>query len=242
MLSLLLIGGLLHSPPALAEVPSRVDVEPLAVPAVDVPLTFVTAVGWYALFRQHDDWADPSCPCDRTDAPRWDRIGVDGTWRQGETMADATLGAALLVSLGAAAMGADDMDDVFEDALLSTEAMMIAGLLTQGVKTATSRPYPYLLRPGADPAREADGVNYAAFWSGHTATPMAAAVAAAWQFQRRRPHDPMRWVFWVVGPALALSSGVFQISAGNHYPSDVVVGAAVGAGVGLAVPWLHGEF
>jgi membrane-associated phospholipid phosphatase len=31
------------------------------------------------------------------------------------------------------------------------------------------------------------------------------------------------------------------VAAGKHFPSDVVVGALVGTGVGLLVPWLHQE-
>jgi membrane-associated phospholipid phosphatase len=33
--------------------------------------------------------------------------------------------------------------------------------------------------------------------------------------------------------------GLLRIAGGNHFPSDVVVGAATGVGVGTAVPLLH---
>ena len=39
-----------------------------------------------------------------------------------------------------------------------------------------------------------------------------------------------------VGSALV---GVARVEGGGHFPSDVIIGYAVGAGVGIAVPALH---
>ncbi|HVR03240.1 MAG TPA: phosphatase PAP2 family protein [Polyangia bacterium] len=41
---------------------------------------------------------------------------------------------------------------------------------------------------------------------------------------------------WRSGSALV---GVARVEAGSHFPSDVLVGAAVGTSFGLAVPALH---
>lgn len=209
-----------------------------------MPITLSAGLGWYGLHRAHPDLASTTCPCDRADVAAYDRVAVDAAWSYGEPSAHAALGLSLAVSAGAAFAGAAldgsiDGEALATDLLISTEAMALAGLLTQISKTTVSRPYPYLLRSGADPAREADGVNYAAFWSGHTAAPMAAAVSSAWLFQRRHPRSPWRWAFWIAGPTLAVASGALQVSAGNHYPSDVAVGALVGAGVGLLTTQFH---
>lgn len=100
------------------------------------------------------------------------------------------------------------------------------------------RPYPYLYQPDHD-ALDSDGANYASFWSGHTAVPMAGALTFAWILQARHPKSRWRWVAWAVGPALAITGGVFQITANNHFTTDVIAGAVAGAGVGLINPWLH---
>jgi membrane-associated phospholipid phosphatase len=33
--------------------------------------------------------------------------------------------------------------------------------------------------------------------------------------------------------------GATRIAAGQHFPSDVLVGAAAGTAIGLLIPWLH---
>jgi undecaprenyl-diphosphatase len=190
--------------------------------------------GWAALRAHEAEWARARCPCEPGDAPRWDRwvVGAEaGTEPAADLAAAATLGFTLVL------LGPVSGQRHAEDALLVAESAALAGLLTQAAKSATSRPYPYMLERDSDPARDPDGVNYGAMWSGHTAVPMAAAVSFASIVQRRRPRAAV-WA-WIVGPALALSAGVLQVAAGNHYPSDVVAGAAVGAAVGGLNTWLR---
>ncbi len=62
------------------------------------------------------------------------------------------------------------------------------------------------------------------FPSGHTAGSFAAAVALARFYPRDRPL--------LLG--LATAVGLSRIYLGHHFPSDVLVGAAIGSGIGLA--------
>lgn len=45
-------------------------------------------------------------------------------------------------------------------------------------------------------------------------------------------------VVWAGGYAIAATTGYLRIAADKHYLSDVVAGAIVGTGVGLAIPLL----
>jgi undecaprenyl-diphosphatase len=65
------------------------------------------------------------------------------------------------------------------------------------------------------------------FPSGHAAT----AFAAAWVLGARFPRA--RWPLLGVATLIALS----RVVVGAHWPSDVLVGAAVGSAVGLGVAW-----
>lgn len=181
---------------------------------------------------------DTPCPCDRADLNPLDRLAVDERLRRGEALADLTAGAAIALPALVLATAAPDERAVLDDLLLAAESMAVTGLLTQGVKTLVGRPYPYLYGDHY-PGQDHDGVNYAAFWSGHTAVPMAGAVTMAYLYQRRNPYSTWRWVLWTAGPALALASGTLQITARNHFPTDVVAGGAAGAAVGFLNPWLR---
>ena len=168
-----------------------------------------------------------------------DRVAVDEILGGGERAADVTAGVALVAPALVIAFTAPDADTGRSDLTLVLQSATVAGLLTQVAKTAVGRPYPYMYGPAPHEAQNDDGVNYASFWSGHTAVPMAAAVTFAWLVSHRHPRSGWRWVAWTVGPALALAAGAFQVTARNHFPSDVAAGALVGAGVGVANPWVH---
>ena len=46
-------------------------------------------------------------------------------------------------------------------------------------------------------------------------------------------------VAWTGAILLPAATGFFRYQAGNHFPTDVVVGYVVGAAVGIIVPHIH---
>ena len=58
-------------------------------------------------------------------------------------------------------------------------------------------------------------------------------------FWRRHPRGPARWIVAGTYLALASATAALRVAAGEHFPTDVIVGAAAGSAVGAAVPLLH---
>lgn len=212
---------------------------PTINPWIDAPLTVGLFGAWAGLHAGQPGWVETRCPCTRGQVNAFDRVAVGGHFKAAELTADVFVVGALGLALAAPLVTADDGDAWLNDAALVLESMALAGLLTEVSKIAAGRPYPYMYNPAPYPEQNADGINYASFWSGHTAVPMAAAVTAARLIELRAPDSPWRWIAWIAGPSLALSGGVWQIVAHNHFPTDVIAGAGVGVGVGLLVPWVH---
>ena len=67
----------------------------------------------------------------------------------------------------------------------------------------------------------------ASFPSGHTAASFAAATALAGFYPNAAPLVYL----------LAAGVGVSRVYLGHHFPSDVAVGAATGAGIGAVIAW-----
>ncbi len=197
--------------------------------ALDVPLTAGALAGWWTLYTLHPDFARTSCPCRPAEAPRLERFAVERRWALAETGADLLAVLAVGAPVGLLAAVAPDVETWAGDALLVVESMALAGMATQAVKTATARPYPYMYGPAPHAEQNRDAVNYASFWSGHTAVPMASAVAFATLYGRRRPESRWRYVVAVLAPLLAVGAGALQVLAANHFPSDVVAGGLAGA-------------
>jgi len=203
-------------------------------------LALSLGVAWLGLAAIHNKWARTSCPCSPGQVNFLDRIAVrnriDKTY---ELIADVTVGIAFALPVAVAASIAPDWREAAADTTVIAQSVFASGIATQIAKGAFSRPYPYMHGPAPYPQQNGDPINYASMWSGHTAAPMAGAVTLAFLLSQRFPHESWTWLAWVAGPALALSGGIWQIAAANHYPTDVLVGAAAGAGAGWLNGWLH---
>ena len=110
----------------------------------------------------------------------------------------------------------------------ATGSVVANVILTQGLKKIIARQRPYNEYPAL--------INYyhferdSAFPSGHTSNAFAAATSLSLTFKK----------WYVVVPAYlwAASAGYSRLYLGQHYPTDVLAGAAVGIGSAFLSRWL----
>jgi membrane-associated phospholipid phosphatase len=124
--------------------------------------------------------------------------------------------------------------------LIYGEAVSANILLQTWVKFAfrRPRPYSYQLPPGAACETKDCAVS---FYSGHASTAFTAAVAGSYLFAESAPNRGARDLMWGLEMTLASATANLRVRGGMHYYSDVLVGALVGTGLGVAIPVLHGE-
>lgn len=91
------------------------------------------------------------------------------------------------------------------------------------VKAAFRREYPYT--PGGDGRFWHSGGAFGSFPSGHSATSFAFASAMAHEY----PHN--KWVA-IAGYSAAVAVSGLRFSGKTHFPSDLLVGAAIGYPIG----------
>jgi membrane-associated phospholipid phosphatase len=125
------------------------------------------------------------------------------------------------------------------DAVVITEAVVWSGAVQDIVRRAVRRPRPYMYQPGLDPT-ERDGPEATfSFFSGHTSNTFAMVTAAAFTFTLRHPHSRWRWLIWSLAIAGESTEPVLRVLAGDHFPTDCIVGALVGTSAGILFPALH---
>jgi membrane-associated phospholipid phosphatase len=202
---------------------------------VDVPVTAALVAGSVAL-RQ--------IPVDKSRRWRSEILGIDegvrGTYSsQASSISDATL--ALTLTAPVFAVGVSGLEpSTGHRGMIYVETLAATGFLTQTAKYVVQRPRPFVY--GEDPrlrrkAEEAD--SRLSFFSGHSSLAFAAAVSGSYLFAAQSEDETARAVFWGVELALATTTAGLRIRAGKHFPSDVFLGAAVGTGLGVAIPRLH---
>lgn len=142
-------------------------------------------------------------------------------------------------SLAALSIGQGTQRDNMVDAIVMFESFLLTAHVTLLTKFTAGRRRPFV-KAGSEAQRDAltgpqeDNVS---FFSGHTSSTFALAVAAgATASFRGYKHAP---VVWGLGVPLAALTGYLSIAADRHYFTDVLTGALVGSAIGVLVPWLH---
>lgn len=176
-------------------------------------------------------------------ADRWVAgVAVDGA----SSLSDVLLGGLLLSPLAFAGIdgfrdpgfGSPGGERFGRDALVISQTYAATYLATNLIKVSVKRlrPFNYDRRFLAD-RREGDA--RASFPSGHASMSFAAAATLSVMLEQRHPGEG--WAFGVSAAAFATAAGVatLRVLAARHFPSDVLVGAALGTTIGILVPRFH---
>lgn len=117
--------------------------------------------------------------------------------------------------------------------VLALGGMFLNLLVVNGaIKHLVARPRPWLVVDGVETILYNDDPN--SFPSGHTSAACAFAAAVCCELDAA-------WARALV-IAAALFMGWSRIYVAVHFPSDVLVGAVIGAACGFAVVWLYRKF
>lgn len=114
-----------------------------------------------------------------------------------------------------------------ETGLLAAEALIDSGIVAQGLKFATRRP-----RPNNDNGRGRFLTGGNSFPSGHATSVWSLATVIAYEYHDR---PLVRYGAFAAAAAISLS----RYTGRNHFLSDVLIGGAIGYGVGRFVYRRH---
>jgi membrane-associated phospholipid phosphatase len=230
--------GAVHEPPP----------RPFAVYAtswkLDLPIVALTAAVWGGALSagRQETCADPQCgrfmlgPADR-----W-ALGPGST--RADRASDVTRVLALaspllLEGISLATPGTDKTRGLGADALVFAEAMMLTEGVTMLLKDSVGRRRPWSYDDGHGGLARDD---VRSFPSGHSSETFAAVSVGCVTFVRRhRPKALGAVAACAPGYALAGLTAALRVNAGAHFPSDVLIGAALGTAIGITVPLLHGD-
>ncbi|MBP7459842.1 MAG: phosphatase PAP2 family protein [Candidatus Delongbacteria bacterium] len=119
--------------------------------------------------------------------------------------------------------------------------------LTNGLKDLTKalvkRKRPYLYNSDLSEIQRMelieDDQGNNSFFSGHTANAFSASVFLAVTYRDLYGDNPCGKLIWITGLSAAGATGFCRYHSGNHFPTDILAGAAVGSAIGYAIPALH---
>lgn len=134
-------------------------------------------------------------------------------------------------------------DDRQTQLIMTTETLVLTWGLTSFSKRAFKRKRPYmynndLLKFPMECRRSKNAQQ--SFFSGHTSGSAALYFFTAATYSKYYPDSKFKPWVWGASVSIPALTGFMRIKAGKHFPTDVIVGYAVGALIGgVLVPKLH---
>jgi membrane-associated phospholipid phosphatase len=140
----------------------------------------------------------------------------------------------------------DGWDAGLVDAMMYAETISLTEVFTDVTKIAVRRPRPidyvncpYTSKgPSTGPGCTGTDLNLS-FFSGHASTVASIGATATYLAFVRDPHSARPWITLAAATALTSFVSYERVASGEHFPTDVVVGAMAGATIGILVPHLH---
>lgn len=167
--------------------------------------------------------------------PWFDRFAINCNNKFTDHASDVTL----LIAMGLPVISilqADSKVEKQKGVLLYLESALFTSGITNIIKALVHRPRPYAYRKNQK-ILDTDAAK--SFFSGHTSLAFNGAVVAGMLFENYQDQSKWYASVWIAGLTLASSTGIFRITSGNHFLSDVIAGAFAGFLTGYLVLELH---
>ncbi len=174
-------------------------------------------------------------PCDPASLSGFDRIALHNSSGSAGTASTIALAGVVAFAGYASLHGTTPAQERGDIAVLSN-ALAWTFAATEWVKVLAHRSRPVLYTAAA-PAAAANPDNRKSFPSGHAS--IAFAAATSYVVMAGRERLPHRTRNAIVAYGAALGVAVLRVSAGKHFPTDVVGGAVLGSGIGWLAAAVH---
>jgi len=129
--------------------------------------------------------------------------------------------------------------DFFKLTFLYLESMSITGLLYTGSTYFFDRyrPYAYSAETPIDQRSRGGAKN--SFYAGHVALVATSTFFMAQVYSDYHPDSKVKWLFYTLAGASTATTAYLRYRAGQHFPSDLLLGMAQGTLTGILVPHFH---
>ena len=123
--------------------------------------------------------------------------------------------------------------------VMMAETFLVTEGLTKMGKVIVRRNRPFTYNPDFSLGEQTNNDARQSFPSGHTSITAGFSFFAAKVFHDLHPDSKARPFVWAGAALLPAATGYARYRAGKHFPTDILVGYALGATVGILIPELH---
>lgn len=176
---------------------------------------------------------------DKSNINSFDR-STASNWSPDIARASDYIVAATIITPFTLLLSEDVREDVGTVTVMYLQTVLSATFITSSIKSVSRiRPLAYNPDTSLDDKLRLKQDLKGSFPSGHTAWAFSSAVFFSTVYSDYYPDSD--WTPYIWGGSLVAASavGLFRQQSGYHFPTDVLVGAALGSLLGYTIPYLH---
>ena len=172
------------------------------------------------------------------DLPGFDRAATDNWRPNADKISDVFLFSSIALPF-LPHISKECRAEEFKIVGMAFETFFLTDGITNMTKALRSRYRPFTYNAElSDDIRLSNGAKFS-FPSGHTSSSAALAFFAAKVYSDIHPDSQWKPLIWSLAVTFPAINGYLRYRAGKHFPSDVITGYLIGAGIGVLVPSLH---
>ena len=211
-------------------------------PAVDIPV-FAVGAGWSAyaftkIYSKPHSTEEQILGLNKNNIPWFDRWAVRPFSESLDRISYYPFFASMPLPF-LFLTGEKTRKDFFKLTFLYLEAMSITGFLYTGSVYFADRYRPYAYTDESTIEQRTRGGAKNSFYAGHVALVATSTFFMAKVYADYHPGSNVKWLFYTLAGAATAATAGLRLAAGQHFPSDLLLGAAQGTLTGLLVPQLH---
>jgi len=123
--------------------------------------------------------------------------------------------------------------------IMYMENLFLSFAAVHTTKILIKRNRPYTYNKNVPLNHRSDKTSRLSFFSGHATLAFSSAVFLSTVYAEYYPDSKWKTYIWGISLLSASLTGYLRYSSGNHFPTDIIVGAIVGSAVGYLVPLIH---
>lgn len=211
-------------------------------PAIDIPVTAVstawTLYGFTQIYSKDDTPESIIQNIKKEDVNSFDRWAAGYNSEKAADISD-------LIFYGSMPLPAvlfldkEIRKDAGKVGFLYLESMALTGLLYTGSAYLYDRFRPYVYNETTPMGDRLEGNAKNSFFAGHVALVATSGFFIAKIYSDYHPGSSFNKVLFGLAGAATATTGYLRLKGGRHFPSDVLLGAAVGTLSGILVPHFH---
>jgi membrane-associated phospholipid phosphatase len=169
---------------------------------------------------------------------RFDRIATRQYSHNAAQWSDILVGAAIISPI-TLFIDSHIRNDFTTVAMMYAQTTLLSSVVPGITKVHIQRVRPYVYNAEVPMDSKLNKYAVRSFYSGHTTNAFASMVFLSVVYSDYFPGSRWEPYVWTGSLGLASMVGYLRYRAGRHFPTDILVGAAVGSTIGFLIPYLH---